>query len=580
MNEENRFTNAARNPDTNQRQPSGRVGLRGCWELLIKVIILLILIAILIAYWFGQLGPFGQRGEYDIWAWLILLLLIALLIYLIWRQKHFVMLNCGVTQPVGCKHGNPNLLANHVLEPIIGTASGLGFSRYTLEVYWNGTTLVPNAVIYANGAGNPDTTLTFGNHQVTNGTLGFVDIQQAVLGAGIGILTSTNFQVRLRVIGIDSSHKDCSSSFQITAAAAYIKKIGGAWAHDVISPAEPLRLADDSVSALTAVGGSISVRGAANPYGCGSEVISEYSLWVQHDPTFSLAQPATGAAYDPLAHGWQNVTTVIYTTNDQRTYNTLDGMPAPDFLTNLSVWGTRVICSYIDFLPPVCWPVPDLTEFYWDSTTQTPGGPSGKYSFLLKVTDTGGNTYYDVQRAWIDNEAVRGKIKLLRYHGSVADIPACTDILINDGANAARSLDIRGYATDPLIVAGDLTQPTSDNFAGYTVNFRKQGAVSEVAVMSSATPVPNRATWSGGPGEPPTDLLAVLDLSWVDAGVAAPLDNNGVPVPADNRLTRGTACTYDIILRANDLTIVSEGTNHYIPTGEYTFPVKIINDLP
>ena len=80
MNEENRFTNAAKNPDTNQRQPSGRVGLRGCWELLIKVIILLILIAILIAYWFGQVGPFGTRGEYDIWAWLILLLMIALLI--------------------------------------------------------------------------------------------------------------------------------------------------------------------------------------------------------------------------------------------------------------------------------------------------------------------------------------------------------------------------------------------------------------------------------------------------------------------------------------------------------------------
>ncbi len=42
MNEENRFSNPPRNPDINQRQPSGRVNLRGCWELLIKVIILLI----------------------------------------------------------------------------------------------------------------------------------------------------------------------------------------------------------------------------------------------------------------------------------------------------------------------------------------------------------------------------------------------------------------------------------------------------------------------------------------------------------------------------------------------------------
>lgn len=577
MNEENRFSKPPRNSDINQRQPSGRVGLRGCWELLIKVIILLILIAILLAYWFS-LGPFGPRGEFDPWALIILLLLIALLIWLIWRQKHFVMLNCGVTQPAGCKHGNPNLMANHVLEPIIGTASGLGFSRYTLELLWNGTTLVPNAIIYADGGGNPDTTLTFGNHQVTNGTLGFVDIQQAVLGAGMGILTSTNFEVRLHVIGIDSSQKDCSISFQITAAAAYIKYIGAAWAHDVINPNEPLRIADNGAAALTAVGGSVSVRGAANPYGCGSEEISEYSLWVQRDPTFSLVQPATGAAYDPLANGWTNITTVTYTTNDQRTYNTLDGMPAPDFLTNQSVWGTRTICSWIDMLPPICFDVPDLVEFYWPSPT-APSGPSGKYSFLLKVTDTAGNTYYDVQRAWIDNEDIRGKIKTLRYHGSMTDIPPCTDVLINDGSNVARSLDIRGFATDPLIVTADLTQPTSDNFDGYSVTFRKQGAVSEVAVLSSALPVPNRATWSGGAGDPPTDILATLDLSWVDAGVPAPNDANGVPVPADNRLARQTSCTYDIILRVNDKTIVSEGTNHHI-SPPYTFPVKIVNDLP
>ncbi|MEP6636304.1 MAG: hypothetical protein ABJB97_06225, partial [Acidobacteriota bacterium] len=441
MNEENRF-NPQRNSDINQKQPGGRVNLRGCWELLIKVIILLILIAILIAYWLGSLGPIGPRGEYNAYGLGTLIALILLLLLLIWKQKHLVSLNCGVTQPTGCKHGDTSILAGRVLERITGTASGLGFSRYTLEVFWNGTTLVPNAVIYANAANNPDPALTFGNHQVSGGTLGFVDIQQAVLGAGMGILTSTSFEVRLHVIGIDGSHRDCSSSFQITAAAAYIKYIGGGWAHDVINAAEVLRLSDSVAATETAVGGSVSVRGAANPYGCGSEKIAEYSLWVQDDPTFTLAQPVTGAVYDPLANGWTNITTVVYTTADQRTYNTLDGMPAPDFLTNQSVWGTRLICSYIDFLPPVCFDVPDLVEFYWPSST-APSGPSGKYSFLLKVIDTAGNTYYDVQRAWIDNEEIRGKIKTLRYHGSMTDIPACTDILINDGRGAARSLDIR-----------------------------------------------------------------------------------------------------------------------------------------
>jgi hypothetical protein len=270
---------------------------------------------------------------------------------------------------------------------------------------------------------------------------------------------------------------------------------------------------------------------------------------------------------------------VDYTTADQRTFNTLDGMPAPDYLTNGSVWGTRPVCHFVDFGGWVCFDVPDLSEFNWDSGT-APSGPSGKYSFLLKVIDTAGNTYYDLQRAWIDNETLRGKIKSLRYHGSTVDLPPCTDVLINDGANAARSLDIRGFATDPLIIPGDLTQPTSDNFAGYTVVFRKQGAAAEVPLLSSATPSPNRLTWTGGAGDPPTDLLATFNLSWVDAGVPAPNDADGHPVPADNRLARQTSCTYDIILRANDSTIVSEVTNHHIPTGEYTFPVKIVNDLP
>jgi len=46
-----------------QRQPNGSVGLRGCWELLIKVLILLILIAILIAYWMGVFGPLARSVE-------------------------------------------------------------------------------------------------------------------------------------------------------------------------------------------------------------------------------------------------------------------------------------------------------------------------------------------------------------------------------------------------------------------------------------------------------------------------------------------------------------------------------------
>ena len=263
-----------------------RVGLRGCLELIIKLIIALSLIIVFISYWLGQ-------REVNPLALIFLLILLALLIWLLWRQKHLVFLNCNLTQPGGCKHGDATILANHVLERIVGTASGIGFSRYELEVLWNGTTSVPNAVIYADAGGNPDLTLTVGNHQVNNGTLGFVDLQQAVLGAGANILLSTAFEVRLHVIGIDTSHHDCAISFQITAARAYIKSIGGASAPDVVNVNEALHIADNAASALATVGGSVSVRGAADAYGCGSETIANYSLWVKADPTFSLAQPAT-----------------------------------------------------------------------------------------------------------------------------------------------------------------------------------------------------------------------------------------------------------------------------------------------
>src|SRR6266498_4109534 len=126
MKEENRSAspahNEARRDQQPPRQPNGVVGLRGCWELLIKVIILIILIAILIAYWFGLFGLVGPRGGLDPWTWIVFLLLIASLIWLIWRQKHFVMLNCGLTQPTGCKHGDSTILSGRVLERIVGTA--------------------------------------------------------------------------------------------------------------------------------------------------------------------------------------------------------------------------------------------------------------------------------------------------------------------------------------------------------------------------------------------------------------------------------------------------------------------------
>ncbi len=478
-------------------------------------------------------------------------------------------LTCNLAEPTGCVHGDANIMPGHVLEPVIGTALGAGFDRYEIDILWNGTGVVNDAVIYADSSGNPDASLSSGNHQVTNGTLGFIDLHKAAQGAGANILTSTDFEIRLHVFGANGDIETCIKTFSITASRTYIKTIGGAVAPDFTNPNEPLRVSDNAASDLATVGGNISVRGAAVAYGCDDEKIAEYNLWAKEDPAFSLPQPANGSSFDPT--GWAAVASVVYANDDQRTYNTLDGMPNPDYLTNTG-WFTRQLCSYIDGLPPICWGVPDLHEFKWNSPA------SGKYTFLLQLVDTAGNTYYDIQRAWIDNEVIRGKIDSLRYHGESTDLPPCSDIHVNNGSDAARVLDIRGFATDPLIVSGDTTTPTSDNFNRYTVWFRKQGAPSDIRIVTSNNPVPDRATWSGGSGDPPVDVLAEWDLSWIDAGTPAPNDADGNPIPANQRLARGESCTYDVILWAWDKTIVNEGTVHH--TGKLTFPVKIVNDLP
>jgi len=548
-----------------QRQPL--TGLRGCWELLIKVVILLILVGTLLAQWLG-------RAQLNPLSWIIVLILIILLIGLILRQKHFVFLTCNLTAPAGCVMGHTDLLPPRSLEPVTGTAAGLGFSRYELELIY-GTSVIPGAMIYADAAGNPDLTLTTGNHQVNNGTLGFVDLAKAAQGAGVGLASSTLFEVRLHVIGIDGSRHTCSITFQVPAAKAYIRFLGGAWVHDTSVPDEPLRVADDDVSALATVGGSISVRGAADAYGCSGERTADYSVWAI--PGFGFAQPPNGSAVAPGAD-WILVANVVYTDADPAVYNARlnNNRLVGDlsYLTNAS-WFTRLETIYFDSIPVGEITLPDLVETSWDSRPR-----SGKYTFLLRVTDSSGNTYYDIQRAWLDNEELRGRIKSLRYAGGGGDLPPCTDILINDGAGAARNLDIRGFATDPLIIPADLTQPTSDNFDGYSVTFRKQGAGGEVAIRRSTVPVPGRAVWTGGAGDPPTEVLATLDLSWIDAATPAPVDADGNPIPADQRLARKTSCTFDIILRASDKTIVNEGTRHTVPGGVYTFPVKIVNDLP
>lgn len=564
MREENKVPTAARQP---ARDAGGRASLRGCWELLIKLIILLILILILLAYWwgagpFGPRGEFGARGDYAVWVWIWLLLLIALLVWLIWRQKHLVMLKCDLTAPVGCRNGQD--IGGKWLEPILGTAAGLGFSHYELSVYYDGSP-VAGAVIYADAGGNPDAALAQGNHQVNAGTLGFVDLAQALNGAGAGIADSTDFEVRLRVVGIDQSTCNHAVNFQMNIALASIKRVGAAWSHDYANAGETLcRVPAPATPSPgphavnpASIGGGVYVRGDAGVFGCDEEKLAEVHVWAVPDDTFSFAQPAPGSAIvAPPTSTFHSE--VIFTTDAQRSANPLR-LPGDEgaILTYAPGWFTRPNCYWVGW-PPfyLCLsPVPDLHETGW------PTGATGKYTLLLAVKDTAGHTYFDVQRVWVDNDPCLAKIT------SIGGLTGCLDLRLSEFAD--KKCEIRGFAWDRAIREADPQAAPNDNFAGYSLGFQKNGGGG--GGIPEATPgvrVPN--VWSEvAPGA--DGLLAEWDI-------VAAIDNGAaVPPAGSGKLQRGTRCAYIISLSVSDTTLVGEGGGGH--SGYHPFAVNIINDL-
>ncbi len=547
------------------------LGFRNLWQLVIKLIIALLVIA-----WF--INEYLQDGELDPFSLIILIILLAIIIWLILIQRHFISLECNLTAPNGCVRGDPNILSGRVLEPVEGGAYGFGFRNYLIELRDPGAKLLSDVVVYPDGGGNPDASLTQGNAPVTSGTLGWIDVGKAASDAGSLLLTSTTFEVTLRVFGIDGSEgAPCKTNFNVSVNEVYIKRVSSPWSVNYDDPDEPLRLADDPASNFATIGGYMHVRGAANIYGCAGEKIQEYKIWAIPDPSFTFAQPAPFTSVTP-GTDWVEITHVkfedqtidgtLYTADDVRNYNVLDGNPDPDILTN--IWGTRkeCICIMVDFsISCHCWKVPALKAKAFNSNVgllphklhSDHEGGTGKFTFLLQVTDTDANQYYDIQRAWIDNEREVAKIE------GIAGLLKCEDLYTQASDGTFKIVDIEGTAWDPLIDPADLTWPTSDNFDRYDVKFKKQGASSEVELITSNSPVPPRPAPVG------VGILATWDLETLNAAT------NPLGLPADQLLQPGEFCPYDIILRVYDLTVVNEVDPSYHYSGKITFPIKITN---
>ncbi len=259
--------------------------------------------------------------------------------------------------------------------------------------------------------------------------------------------------------------------------------------------------------------------------------------------------------------GGTKISEVIYTTDDQRDANPLGGFSSwGDILTYEAGWTVREECVDIDLIWEFCWNVPDIVEKVWS----TPA--SGKYTLLLEVKDTVGNTYYDVQRVWVDNFSPTAKIT------SIGGLKACVDLRLSEFKG--KRAEIRGVAWDPPIVDGDPQTAPNDNFGDYSIGFQKNGGGGGgIPVASPGIRVPT--TWPGPLGPSEDGVLANWDIvAALDFG-PPPMDP-AIVVPA-HQLVRGERCAYVISLGVNDTTLVGEGGSNH--PASHLYAINIINDL-
>jgi len=543
-------------PTRDQRQPPVRAtkpGVRdvpGC----IKYVLLLFLLILLAAE--GYAGEFRQFPGLDWPIWLVLLIKIILIIgllILIWVQRQ---LNCEITSPTGCAQEDIDPVSGNPRITVTGTASGTVFGHYTLALQ-----------------GHPECAVTYpaggGSAPVTKGLLGWIDTSPVSPG---------NYTVVLEVFpsGAGSS-RTCTSNISILRAPVWIDKVGLIKTFDI--GAYPGGESDERLRIIeaggmgtpeTAIGGAVSIEGGAYLEGCGKRMF-EYSLEFQAAPYG--AAPHTPPEMDAPG-GWSNIVTLPYGDVPQHPYTWSCGflIGIPNFITNGILTRSWQIGNCT---------APPHPLYYTDSGTRWNTSPlNGRYTVRVrerhKPLGAPGpiEELYDAATVWVDNRTIVAKIRNLMIHGG-ASLDVCGELTLSQFVPTGQA-DIIGHAWDPLIVdppAAPANLEPNENFAAYSVQFKKDGGPWIPILMSVPTPVPNVRQVV----EPPplnTDVLATWDI--IIALDAGPLPGGPPPDPGE-KLYRGQRCAYIIYLGVSDKTHVSDDGGH---STDDVFPFCIVNDLP
>ncbi len=510
---------------------------------LIKYILLLFLLLLLAAEFVG--GEFGRFGPLAGFILILKLILIFLLILLIWLQKGLV---CEITKPTGCTEEEVDPTTGLFVK-VIGTATGAAFGHYVLEVKKGAITYPASIVTYPPGGGGVP---------VVNGELGRINTTS---------LSDATYTITLTVYPTGlGAPKSCSITFDLLKVAVYMSRVGTVQAVSMLpapnnpNPFDPLaelRLAP--AFSLVAVGGVISIEGAAYIYECANRRIKKYGIRYVHVTTPGT-EPTQPNKDDPIPVAFATLIPPLpleYVTADYYQPWTRVGI-APRHLINS--WSSFTLFGTTYY---------KLNPTKWNSAA----AGSGRFSLLLTAEDTAGHLYHDIQHIWLDNKAILGKIvkfqRLVR--GVWNDIPPCTDLLLSFG-----TIRILGLAWDPVIdEAWWPPAAPNDNFGYYRLDFWKQFGGAFPLTANIATRVPTLPALPPVPVPTNADAgeLAQWDLTTLDAG---PSPSPYVP-PPDPKVYRGESCTYNLQLFVTDTAVVNDaGTTHYV---YHLVPVKIINDL-
>jgi hypothetical protein len=538
---------------------------------LIKWIILILLVLLVVA----QLatGELDQLRERVASSWLILLLklvLIAIVIYLMRVQRS---LRCEITEPKGCAALEYDAATDSAVVVVRGTAAGSIFASYDLALELSGTPMTVT-VDYPGGGGS-------GVTPVTGGELGRIHVET--------LEPTTGYKVILTVHDTAGGTKTCTSLFDLQDKVVYIEAIGAVPAQTVGAhpgdPSQPLKLVKETPGAPSvpddpedSVGGSISVEGGADVFGCDRQM-NEWAL--HYRPVASGNDPWQADA----AGVWDDIRVLpIWNAdpNHPRRYLSLLNL-IPNFVLHGELtrqWTPRQV---LQSLFPVTYAARRVTT---PADWNTAGALlNGRYTVRLRVKHdqmAGGGPIqelYDAATVWIDNRQILGRITALAVAGG-GTLTACEELRLSQFVAGGSKLDMEiiGRAWDPIIVdTYPKTVPPNDNFGHYDLSFKKDGSSSWLSIAShETTPVP--ADRELTLPAPPNDVGTLASWDVVGALDAGPAPPGGAPPAAYPKLYRGDRCAFLIRLYVTDKTWINDkGDRHDV---QFDWPFCIENDLP